>query len=163
MRLVVIGAICGLAWAAGFRGFMAEVAGPTSSIEWGGTFWGILLPGLVTGALLGLAEHLRRTGGVPGRRLVRPAPRMSGVLPAQELCEPPHRRPGVPARPLALSRGTYPNRLSASTLTVRGSLLRCRFPRRSPIRPAMRRAHILNRRTHDTHCGRDEPRPPGAC
>ena len=74
MRLIVIGAICGLAWAAGFRGFMAEVAGPASSVEWGGTFWGILLPGLVTGALLGWAEHLRRTGGRRGWRWLALAP-----------------------------------------------------------------------------------------
>ena len=74
MRLVVIGAICGLAWAAGFRGFMAEVAGPTSSVGWVGTFWGILLPGLVTGALLGWSEHLRRTGGRRGWRWLALAP-----------------------------------------------------------------------------------------
>ncbi len=74
MRLILIGGICGLAWAAGFRGFMAEVAGPTSSVDWAGTFGGILLPGLVTGALLGWAEHLRRTGGRRGWRWLALAP-----------------------------------------------------------------------------------------
>jgi hypothetical protein len=79
MKLLLIGAICGLAWAAGFRGFMAQVAGPTSSVEWYGTFGGILLPGLVTGALLGWAEHLRRTGGRRGWRWLALAP-LSFVL-----------------------------------------------------------------------------------
>jgi hypothetical protein len=74
MGLVLIGAISGLAWAAGFRGFMAEIAGPTSSVDWYGTFGGILLPGLVTGALLGWAEHLRRTGGRRGWRWLALAP-----------------------------------------------------------------------------------------
>ena len=60
---VVLGGVCGLAWAAGLRGFMAEVAGSESGIEWAGTFLYILLPGVVTGALLGLAEHIRTTGG----------------------------------------------------------------------------------------------------
>lgn len=61
--LVVGGAVCGLAWASAMRGVMAEVAGPESTIGWIGTFEGILLPGAVAGALLGWAEHLRRTGG----------------------------------------------------------------------------------------------------
>jgi hypothetical protein len=65
---VAIGGVGGLAWAAGFRGYMAAVAGPGSAVDWLGTFEGILLPGLVTGALLGWAEHLRRTGARPGRR-----------------------------------------------------------------------------------------------
>jgi hypothetical protein len=60
---VLVGAVGGLAWAAGFRGYMVEVAGPASVVDWMGTFEGILLPGVVTGALLGWAEHLRRTGG----------------------------------------------------------------------------------------------------
>lgn len=60
--LVLGGAVCGLAWAAALRAFMAEVAGPESTVGWIGTFEGILLPGAVTGGLLGWAEHLRRTG-----------------------------------------------------------------------------------------------------
>lgn len=67
-RLIVIGAVCGLAWAAGFRGLMAEIAFPNSTFEWFGTFEGILLPGVVAGGLLGWAEHLRRTGGRRGWR-----------------------------------------------------------------------------------------------
>jgi hypothetical protein len=54
--------VAGLAWAAGLRGFMVEVAGPASTVGWLGTFEGILLPGAVTGALLGWAHHLRRSG-----------------------------------------------------------------------------------------------------
>jgi hypothetical protein len=60
---IVLGGVCGLAWAAGLRGFMAEVAGPKSGIEWAGTFLFVLLPGVVTGVLLGWAEHIRTTGG----------------------------------------------------------------------------------------------------
>jgi hypothetical protein len=32
-RFVVIGGICGLAWATGLRGFMAEVAGAESNVD----------------------------------------------------------------------------------------------------------------------------------
>lgn len=60
--LVLGGAVCGLAWAAALRAFMAEFAGPESVVDWFGTFEGILLPGAVAGGLLGWAEHLRRTG-----------------------------------------------------------------------------------------------------
>jgi hypothetical protein len=71
---VAAGAVGGLAWAAGFRGFMVEIAGPSSAVEWTGTFVGILLPGVVTGALRGWAEHLRRTGGRRGWRWLALAP-----------------------------------------------------------------------------------------
>ena len=63
VRCVAVGGLCGLAWSAGLRGFMAEVAGADSTVEWTGTFVAILLPGMVTGALLGWAEYGRRTGG----------------------------------------------------------------------------------------------------
>jgi hypothetical protein len=36
--MVLVGALCGLAWAAAFRAFMAEIAGGTSRFEWYGTF-----------------------------------------------------------------------------------------------------------------------------
>ena len=62
VRLIAIGGTCGLAWAAGLRGFMAELAGYESQVSWYGTFAQILLPGIVTGMLLGWAEHIRRTG-----------------------------------------------------------------------------------------------------
>lgn len=72
--LLLIGAVCGLAWAAGLRAVMAEIAGPASTFDWMGTFEGILLPGVITGALLGWAEHLRRTGGRSGWRWLALAP-----------------------------------------------------------------------------------------
>ena len=61
--LVLLGGLCGLAWAAGLRGFMAQIVQEDSSVSWSGTFGYILLPGLLIGLLLGWAEHLRRTGG----------------------------------------------------------------------------------------------------
>ena len=57
MRSALIGAVCGLAWAAGLRGLMAELAGPQSQVSWYGTFVQILLPGVLTGALLGHAKN----------------------------------------------------------------------------------------------------------
>jgi hypothetical protein len=35
---VLVGGLCGLAWAAGLRGFMAQVAGSASEVDWAGTF-----------------------------------------------------------------------------------------------------------------------------
>jgi hypothetical protein len=39
--------------------------GDKSEFHWYGTFALILAPGLFVGALIGLAEHRRRTGGSP--------------------------------------------------------------------------------------------------
>lgn len=61
--LILLGGLCGLAWAAGLRGFMAQIVVEDSSVSWSGTFGYILLPGLLIGLLLGWAEYLRRTGG----------------------------------------------------------------------------------------------------
>jgi hypothetical protein len=72
--LLALGGVFGLAWAAGLRGFMAEVAGPASRVDWAGTFGWILLPGVVTGLLLGWAEFLRRTGGRRGWRWLALSP-----------------------------------------------------------------------------------------
>ena len=66
--VIAVGSVCGLAWAASLRGWMVQVAGQDSSFTWVGTFALILLPGAVVGALLGWAEHLRRTGGLAGTR-----------------------------------------------------------------------------------------------
>ena len=60
---LVLGALCGLAWAAGFRGMMSEIAGKDSGVDGVLTFVWLLLPGIVVGALLAWAEHIRRTGG----------------------------------------------------------------------------------------------------
>lgn len=80
VRLVLVGAVCGLAWSAGLRGFMAEAAGPASTFSWFGTFGVILLPGAVVGGLLGRAEYLRRTGGRRGLRWPALAPLAFVVL-----------------------------------------------------------------------------------
>jgi hypothetical protein len=74
VRLLVLGGVFGLAWSAGLRGFMAEVAGAGSLVDWTGTFGWILLPGVITGALLGWAEFLRRTGGRRGWRWLALSP-----------------------------------------------------------------------------------------
>jgi hypothetical protein len=72
--MLAIGGVCGLAWAAGLRGFMAELAGSGSDVGWYGTFAQILLPGVIAGVLLGWAEHIRRTGGRRGWRWLAAAP-----------------------------------------------------------------------------------------
>ncbi len=72
--LLAIGGMCGLAWAAGLRGLMAELAGSGSDVGWYGTFAQILLPGVIVGILLGWAEHVRRTGGRRGWRWLAAAP-----------------------------------------------------------------------------------------
>lgn len=71
--LVLAGGACGLAWAAGLRGFMAQVA-EASEVSWSGTFGYVLLPGLAVGLLLGWAEHVRRSGGRPGWRWLALSP-----------------------------------------------------------------------------------------
>ncbi|MCC7128607.1 MAG: hypothetical protein IT192_07315 [Microbacteriaceae bacterium] len=64
-RLTALGGLLGLAWAAALRGYMVEISG-FAHVEWVGTFLAILLPGLVAGALLGLAEARRRAGNGRG-------------------------------------------------------------------------------------------------
>ena len=82
LRLVLAGVVCGLAWAAGMRGFMMQAAGAESTFSWFGTF-GVLLPaGAVVGGLLGRAEHLRRTGGFPRGRRLTLAPLVFAAHPA---------------------------------------------------------------------------------
>lgn len=77
---VVLGAVCGFAWAAALRAFMWEVAGSEASVEWAGTFLWVLLPSTVIGALLGYAEHRRWSGGVPYRRLLVWSPMLFAAL-----------------------------------------------------------------------------------
>jgi hypothetical protein len=60
---------------------MAEIAGGASRFEWYGTFVGVLAAGLIAGALLGLAEYFRRTGGRRGWRWLALAPLAFSVLP----------------------------------------------------------------------------------
>ena len=79
--LLSLGAVCGLAWAASLRGFMAQVAGAESGVSWSGTFGWILAPGVATGLLLAWAEYIRRTGGRRGWRWLALAPlTFAGVL-----------------------------------------------------------------------------------
>lgn len=79
--LVALGALFGLAWACGLRGFMAQVAGWDHDVTWLGAFVWILVPGVITGCLFGWAEHLRRAGGRRGWRWLALAPLLfAGVL-----------------------------------------------------------------------------------
>jgi hypothetical protein len=71
---LAVGGVVGLAWAAGFRGLMAEVAGLESTVHWSLTFGWLLLPGAIAGMLLGWAEYLRTTGGRRGWRWLALAP-----------------------------------------------------------------------------------------
>jgi hypothetical protein len=68
--LVAGGAVVGLTWAAALRGWMSQMAGDQSGFHWYGTFALVLVPGLLVGALIGVAEHRRRTGGPRSRWLV---------------------------------------------------------------------------------------------
>jgi hypothetical protein len=77
---VLVGGLCGLAWAAGLRGFMAQVAGSESEVDWAGTFGWILVPGIGVGVLLGLAEHLRSSGGRRGWRWLALAPLLFSAI-----------------------------------------------------------------------------------
>jgi hypothetical protein len=77
---LLLGGLCGLAWAAGLRGFMAQIAQDASGVSWSGTFGWILLPGLVIGMLLGWAEHLRTTGGRPGWRWLALSPLLFAAI-----------------------------------------------------------------------------------
>lgn len=79
--IILVGAVCGVAWAAAFRGYMAELAGGASRLDWYGTFVAILGAGLIAGALLGLAEYFRRTGGRRHWRWLALAPLTFAILP----------------------------------------------------------------------------------
>ncbi|GGI46722.1 hypothetical protein BCL57_001094 [Agromyces flavus] len=70
-----------MVWAAAFRAYMSEIAGGGSRFEWYGTFVAILLAGAITGALLGLAEYSRRTGGRRHWRWLALAPLAFAILP----------------------------------------------------------------------------------
>lgn len=77
-----VGGLAGLTWAAGFRGYMAALAGPESEVTWYGTFAGLLAPATAVGALFGWAEQRRLAGeDLPHRRAVAAAPLVIGLLP----------------------------------------------------------------------------------
>ena len=77
---IALGTLCGLAWACALREFMAQVVGDDSEVQWVNTFAFILLPGAAIGALLGWAEHLRRTGGRPRWRWLALAPLLFAAI-----------------------------------------------------------------------------------
>jgi hypothetical protein len=78
-RLILLGAVLGVAWAASLRGFMMVLAGPDSTFTFTGTF-GIIIPtGTLVGALLGWAEYQRRIGHRYG--LLIAAPLLIGIIP----------------------------------------------------------------------------------
>jgi hypothetical protein len=79
IRFIAAGALFGVTWAAGLRGFMMVLAGLDSSFTFRGTFGVILPTGLVVGALLGAAEYDRRTGRWHAAFLATPL--LLGVLP----------------------------------------------------------------------------------
>lgn len=79
--LIAVGTTCGIAWAAGCRGYMVELAGPAATVGWWGTFGAILFPGAIVGGLLGWAEALRRAGGRRGWRWLALAPLAFAIAP----------------------------------------------------------------------------------
>lgn len=78
---VVVGAICGLAWAAGFRAYMMEIAGSASRFDWFGTFGTILAPGMIVGGTLGLAAAMRAAGRQRGIRWLALSPLLFAIAP----------------------------------------------------------------------------------
>lgn len=91
---ILIGVLLGVTWAAGFRAFMAEIAGPESRFGWYATFGAVLGGAGIVGGLLGWADHIRRTGGRPHWRWLALSPLILGLLPLT-----------VPGTLAALTRG----------------------------------------------------------
>ncbi|WP_129670053.1 hypothetical protein [Phytoactinopolyspora endophytica] len=75
------GGVCGLAWAAALRAYMAELAGHESTFTWSGTFGAILVPGALAGGLLGWAAYRRRAGHHRGRAWLALAPLTFAIAP----------------------------------------------------------------------------------
>ena len=74
-----VGGIAGLTWAAGFRGYMAALAGPDSEVTWYGTLAGVLAPAAAVGAVFGWAEQRRLAGeDLPHRRAIAADPVFNG-------------------------------------------------------------------------------------
>ena len=78
---LLVGGTCGLAWAAGLRGFMTQiVVEDGSTVTWTGTFAWVLAPGLGTGLLLGWAAYLVKVGGPSRARWLVFAPFLFAAL-----------------------------------------------------------------------------------
>lgn len=80
-KTIWFGALCGLAWAAGFRAWMSEIAGSNSRVDGVGTIGAIIVPGAIVGGLLGWAEVIRRGGGRRWWRALALAPLAFAVAP----------------------------------------------------------------------------------
>lgn len=78
----LLGTGLGLAWGAGWRGWMAVLAGDASRFSWSGTFAGVLLPATLVGAALGWAEHVRCSSDTGRQRWAALAPLLFVALPA---------------------------------------------------------------------------------
>lgn len=78
---VLVGALLGITWAAGFRGFMVEIAGEGSRFGWYATFVGLIGAAAIVGGLLGWADSIRRTGGRRHWRLLALSPLVLALLP----------------------------------------------------------------------------------
>jgi hypothetical protein len=118
--MLAVGGICGLAWAAGLRGFMAEIAGSASGVEWAGTFGWILLPGVLRCSGSGAPSHTDRLPCrrmMPGRssRLERQPGRPGRTRPTEHPL-PPWIRVARPSR-----QGTVRGRLEGAVPATRPS------------------------------------------
>jgi hypothetical protein len=81
-RSILVGAGLGLAWGAGWRGWMAAFAGSASTFSWSGTFAGVLLPSTLVGAALGWAEQARQSGAPVRYRWTALTPLLFVAFPA---------------------------------------------------------------------------------
>ena len=119
---IAVGALVGLAWACALRGFMAEVAGAESGVEWVGTFVFVLLPGLLVGGLLGWAAHLRRSGDPRYRRRLALSPFLFAAVLFSD-----------PTEPLAiLEDGVGGGAIAVPLIAVLGGYAVCGRGRRAP-------------------------------
>ena len=86
LNYLIVGGVCGLAWAAGFRSWMIQVAGSASTFTWSTFIW-LLLPSTIIGVLLGWAEYRHQTGITRGRRWLIWSPLLfiSAIIPQFEL------------------------------------------------------------------------------
>ena len=78
---VVIGTVCGFAWAGALRMYMAAINGVISTVDWTGTFVGVLLPGALIGAGLGLTTGLDGARHAALLRVIAASPLLFGIIP----------------------------------------------------------------------------------
>ncbi len=120
VTLTAVGMTGGIAWAAGFRGYMVELAGPASTFDWWGTFGGLIFPGAVAGGAIAVA--LMAVGG--GYAVSRRGPLWSrlacGITSAALLAALALAGPGIAGPALALTepRGAWVAVLAVSFVIV---------------------------------------------